>query len=168
MIYIINHQETDSRTPIAIYLDRDGVLNEKIENGYVLTKDQLVIRDNAAWFLRECFQITPYVFIVSNQRCVDLGIITLQELTEIDAHLWELLRYKPFASIYATTNDRKPSPSMIFKARELVPVELEKELMFGDSLSDQECAENAGVEFSMVWDSLPVAFSIGLRKVDLL
>jgi len=146
-VYIREFNDKHYTTNRIIYLDRDGVLNEKIEGGYVLEPSQIVVRQPS--LLKMALEVTPYVFVVSNQRCIQKGLLTIPKLDEIDDYLWEQIGARPYAVIYATNADCKPSTNMIYEAREMVGKKC-AEMFFGDSECDRECAESAGIPFIMI------------------
>ncbi len=60
----------------TLYLDRDGVMNKQILNGYVIKNSQLILTDfiinNISYFSR----IFKYIIIITNQQGVGKGIMT--------------------------------------------------------------------------------------------
>lgn len=156
MIYTLTYSDSTYHAHReAIYLDRDGILNRKVEGSYVLKEDQLELLPNAIELMKLCWKITPWVFLISNQRCVEKGLLTLNRLKQIDRRLWDLIGFEPYCSLYCpdTSEDRKPSSSMIHEARKLIPVRLDREILIGDSITDKKCAFNAGIEFSWCEDA---------------
>ena len=145
MIYTFQYSLKRYDTDKVIYLDRDGVLNKKIEDGYVLLPDQLEIINPG--LVQKCLDATPYVIIVSNQRYIDKELLTVDQLREIDFALRNRVG-ELYASLYATGEDCKPSPKMIYHARKILGFH-GIEIMIGDSQSDKECAEAAGIHF--IW-----------------
>lgn len=67
----------------TLLLDRDGVINRKIPNGYVLSPDQLELNP---CFLAKCRALADAfarIFVVTNQKCVGKGLLTPVALENI-------------------------------------------------------------------------------------
>ena len=80
--------------------------------------------------------------------------MTIEELNSIDIFLNKKLkideiRYS-FDSKVIAGGSKKPSPRMIFEARDKWNIDLSKSYFLGDSLVDIECAKNADIPFILV------------------
>ena len=74
----------DAKTGGAcVFIDRDGVVNERIMGGYVLSWDQFVWRPDAFRALLTLHAAGWPVVVVSNQSCVGRGLIGVETLTGI-------------------------------------------------------------------------------------
>jgi len=139
----------------AAFLDRDGVLNLKRSDVYyVLTPDQLELLPGAATGLNLLAQAGFRLIVVTNQRAVALGDLTLDGLDAIHAKLRSELDRSGVAldAIYVCPHDndacncRKPSPGLLLQAlREFPDVDPARSVLFGDSSSDLEAAARAGI-----------------------
>jgi D-glycero-D-manno-heptose 1,7-bisphosphate phosphatase len=144
----------------ALFLDRDGVLNE--DPGYVHRWEdfhwipgarEAVAAFNAAGWL---------VFVVTNQSGVGRGYYTEADVHALHAQMTLSLAeaggridayyycpHHPEASHEAYRHpdppDRKPNPGMLLKAMADWPVDRERSLMVGDKDADLEAARRAGV-----------------------
>jgi histidinol-phosphate phosphatase family protein len=94
------------------------------------------------------------VIVVTNQRGIALGLMTLAELAEIHAHLRAALALAGahLDAIYFCPHDRdacacrKPGTGMIESAFGDFPgAGAENSLLIGDSLSDIECGRRVGM-----------------------
>ncbi len=74
----------------TLFLDRDGVLNKKIDNGYVLDFDQIEILPGIEDFLQSAVNYFERILVVTNQRCVGRGLLSIEHLFEINAKINEL------------------------------------------------------------------------------
>jgi D-glycero-D-manno-heptose 1,7-bisphosphate phosphatase len=144
----------------ALFLDRDGVLNE--DPGYVHRWDdfrwipgarEAIARFNAAGWL---------VFIITNQSGIGRGYYTeadlaalhaemIADLGRVGAHV-DAIYYcpqHPDAEIAAYRHpdppDRKPNPGMILRAFAEWPVHRARSVVVGDKPSDMEAAARAGL-----------------------
>ncbi|WP_341988883.1 HAD family hydrolase [Azorhizobium sp. AG788] len=143
----------------ALFLDRDGTLNE--DYGYVSDPDRLVLLPGAAAAVKRANDLGWYVFLVTNQSGVGRGYYeeaqvllcnaTLQDqLRARGAHLDDI-RYAPdhpeaLLPRYRSTSDwRKPGPGMLIDLMAHWPVRREASLMVGDKASDVDAGTAAGI-----------------------
>ncbi|MDD2709656.1 MAG: HAD family hydrolase [Verrucomicrobiae bacterium] len=135
----------------AIFLDRDGVINE--DHGYVGQPERFEIFSYVGEALRLLSQKGFLLFIVTNQSGVERGYYTMEDVNRLHDILTEHL--KPFgvslAEIYvspyreSTPNDlRKPSPKFVFMAAEKYNLDLAASYVLGDRQTDLKMAHNAG------------------------
>lgn len=152
MIKDWNHIIQDDWT---LMLDRDGVINRRIIDGYVLNWE-------AFDFLTGVLEAFPvfvrrfrHIIVVTNQQGVGKGLMTLDQVddihdrmcAEIEAHggrVDGILVCPQLSS--EPDNYRKPSPQMAWMAKELFPdIDLKKCVMVGDGQSDVDFGRNAGM-----------------------
>ena len=152
-------------TRSAVFLDRDGVLNEEI--CHITNPGQLTILQEVCRGLRE-LQGRFYLLVVTNQSAVARGLLNEEELlsihTELVRRLWlegvvlDGLYYCPHhpqagEQAYRVTCDcRKPQPGMLLRAQKDWGIDLERSFMVGDNPSDMESALAAGVRGIMIAD----------------
>ena len=67
----------------AVFLDRDGGINKKIENGYVKNLKELRILPGVKKALRKLKSQGYIIIIVTNQRGIAKGLLTLDSLKNI-------------------------------------------------------------------------------------
>lgn len=141
----------------AVFLDRDGVLNE--ERNYLHRVEDVVIVPGAPAALRRLADAGFKLFIVSNQSGVGRGYFTVTDVENINAHLaaefakagarFEKIYFAPEAPDQPSRG-RKPSPQFLFDARDEFSLDLAQSFMIGDKLIDLECGWNAGVRSSIL------------------
>jgi D-glycero-D-manno-heptose 1,7-bisphosphate phosphatase len=138
----------------AAFLDRDGVLNRKAPEGeYVTRWEEMEFLPGAREAVRLLNQAGYFVAVVSNQRCVAKGLITIAELESLHV----LMRDEFAASgaridaIYYCPHDfqppcgcRKPQPGMLLEAARTHRLDRTESWMIGDSAHDVEAGRNAG------------------------
>lgn len=139
----------------AIFLDRDGVLNEVLSERvkFVNRPEQLYLLEGAAEAVAEFTRAGFEVFVVTNQGGVGLGFLKEKDLHRIHEKLHDLIvekggeiketaycPHKPKAGC----DCRKPNPGMILKLAEKYDIDLAKSVMVGDHERDIEAGKKAG------------------------
>jgi D-glycero-D-manno-heptose 1,7-bisphosphate phosphatase len=67
----------------TLFLDRDGVINQRIDNDYVLQQSDFLFCDGALKAIEICSNRFQYVFVVTNQQCIAKGLLKETELALI-------------------------------------------------------------------------------------
>jgi histidinol-phosphate phosphatase family protein len=149
----------------AVFLDRDGVINRKAVEGEYVTRwedfhflpgvaEAISLLDRAGWS----------VIVISNQRCVARGLLTIAELDAIHQKMVEELARSgaKLDGIYYCPHDkesacscRKPSPGMLLTAAQEHQIDLASSWMVGDSASDIEAGKRAGCGTVRIIADLP-------------
>ena len=150
----------------AVFLDRDGVVNELIyyeEAGIVdspFTVEQFALVACAGEAISLLNRMGLKVIVVSNQPGVAKNHFSVHMLSRIDAKMKEELSvcgalldgiyyclHHPHAenSPYAKSCQcRKPKPGLLLRAAEDLGVELAESYMVGDNLTDVQAGQAAG------------------------
>jgi histidinol-phosphate phosphatase family protein len=124
-------------------LDRDGVINERIVDGYIQNVSSFHFLDNVPEAIVVLEKIFGHLFIVTNQQGIGKGLMRIVDLQLIHAYMEEKLSMK-FDKIYYSpflaeekNMMRKPNPGMALQAKKDFPdIDFSKSIMVGDSLSD--------------------------------
>ena len=141
----------------AVFLDRDGVLNE--ERNYLHRVEDFVLYPGVTASLKRLQDAGYLLFVVTNQSGVGRGYYTLTDVEMVHRHMAsEFARggvrlTKIYISPEAPdqpSRNRKPSPQSLFDARDEFGVDLAASYMIGDKLIDLECGWNAGVKKSIL------------------
>ena len=136
----------------AVFLDRDGTLNE--ERHYLHRPEDVVVFPGAGAALKRLQDGGFKLFIVSNQSGVGRGFFTLGDVERVNQRLVSELASAGvrFEKIYiapeapeAPSRGRKPSPQFLFDARDEFGVDLSQSYLIGDKLIDLETGWNAGL-----------------------
>jgi D-glycero-D-manno-heptose 1,7-bisphosphate phosphatase len=138
----------------AVFLDRDGVINHKAQEGdYIRTWDQIIFLPGAALAVASLNQAGFKVFVVTNQRGVATRKVRMQDLVEIHARIQHVFAvagavisqfyYCPH-NTFENCGCRKPQPGMLKRAALEHNLDLGASWMIGDSLTDVKAGENAG------------------------
>ena len=149
-------------TNSAVFLDRDGTLNE--DTGYI--GDPKFVKlfpdvGDTLFLLKK--KLNSFLIVISNQSGVARGLITKQQVDLVNQKINFLLKdfnvsivsfyYCPYHPDFNTPEEskcRKPSPEMLLKAANDFNIELSKSYFIGDSVADIECGINASVKTILV------------------
>jgi histidinol-phosphate phosphatase family protein len=137
-------QETIDPKP-TVFLDRDGVLNRHIIDGYVTRWDQFVIPPGVPAALRQLRNAGFRLLIVSNQAGVAKGFLSCDDLIHITS-----LSLRKFADDGAEMDGaffclhhpddgctcRKPRPGLLRVAAHFFPTDFSRSFLVGDSCND--------------------------------
>lgn len=132
----------------TVFLDRDGVINEKAPEGdYIRRVEDLKLLPGAAAAIARLNRAGVRVVVVTNQRGVALGLYSKEDVLAIEAAL-ETMLAAAGARLDAfyfcphdedTCNCRKPRPGLFEQAQADYPeIDPASSVMIGDSLSDIE------------------------------
>ena len=144
----------------TLFLDRDGVVNVWLPGDYVKSWDEFRFNPGFLDFIGRYSKDFKHIFIVTNQRGVGKGVMTLQQLEDIHARMLEAIvkaggRIDRIYLCTATDESdpmRKPNKGMAMQAMQDFPdVTMERSLMIGDQPSDREFADNCGMDF-LLWE----------------
>lgn len=139
----------------ALFLDRDGVINEEKDGSYIFHKNEFVFYPGAIAALVSLAKKFDYVFIVTNQRGVGRGYMTETALLEIHDYLTEevvtagghITRIYFAPSIDSNHSHRKPNIGMALDAQQDFPdIEFDKSVMVGNNLSDMQFGKTMGMK----------------------
>lgn len=151
----------------TVFLDRDGTINEKPPDGeYVLGPDDLRLLPGAADAIRTLNDTGIRVVVLTNQRCVAKGLVSVDQLDSVHRTLETLLAEAGahIDALYVCPHEegacdcRKPRPGLFYAAKSADPgIDLSRSVMIGDSVSDAQAAAAAGVRCILLGqrDDLP-------------
>jgi D-glycero-D-manno-heptose 1,7-bisphosphate phosphatase len=133
----------------TLFLDRDGVINKKIENDYVRNWSQFNFIPNVIDALKILRKIFGKIIIVTNQRGIGRGLMSEKDLYQIHENMLNIFKENSIYidKIYYCPHDyekencecRKPQIGLILKAKEDFPdIDFKKSIIVGDSLLDME------------------------------
>lgn len=139
----------------TIFLDRDGVVNEKLPEGsYVTTWSEFHLLPGVAEAIARLNEAGLRVIVVSNQRGIALGKYSGRDVEAIHAELQKLLHaYGGHVDAFyfcphdkQACNCRKPLPGMFEQAqRDFPEIRAAESAMIGDSRSDIEFGRRLGM-----------------------
>jgi D-glycero-D-manno-heptose 1,7-bisphosphate phosphatase len=148
------------RAVSTVFLDRDGVLNQKMPEGcYVRSVEEFHLLPGVPQAIAALNRAGLRVLVVSNQRGVSRGLYTPADVERIHAAFQQMLqpcgaRIDRFYFCPHGKNEcacRKPLAGMFEQARADFPeIAAEASLMIGDSLSDIEFGRRLGMRTILI------------------
>lgn len=158
----------------AVFLDRDGVINEMVydaDHGIVDSPrrpEEFVLLPGVGEAIRTVSQLGYLVVIASNQPGVAKGKTTVELLERITQKMKDLLAregalldgvyyclHHPEAIVqeYRVRCDcRKPAPGLLFRAAKELNIDVSASWMVGDGLTDVEAGSRAGCRTILLGD----------------
>jgi D-glycero-D-manno-heptose 1,7-bisphosphate phosphatase len=147
----------------SLFLDRDGVINERPINDYVLEWDKFHFRPGVLSSFAALSAKFSHVFVVTNQQCVALNRISESDLDNINLQMQkEISDNGGFVTkVFAATelkNEfskmRKPKTTMAQMAKKEFPnVDFKKSIMVGDTDSDIIFGKKLGMKTVLIISS---------------
>ncbi len=141
----------------AVFLDRDGTINE--EMGYINHLSRFRLLPEAIPAIRRLNEAGVKVVVVTNQSGAARGYFPAALVAEVHAHLQKLLAAAGARvdGIYACLHGpeagcacRKPRPTLMQQAARDLDLDLARSYAVGDRYKDIETAANAGVKGILV------------------
>jgi|SRR5215831_4429569 len=148
----------------AVFIDRDGTLNEDI--GYVSKPDELVLYPWAAQAVRLVNASGFLAVVITNQSGIARGMYTEEMLAEIHSRMIEELAHKGarIDAVYYCPHHpdvgsqryrlkcdcRKPHPGLLKTAAREHNLDLSRSFVIGDKAGDIKLAENSGAHGALV------------------
>lgn len=140
----------------TLFLDRDGVINERKMGGYIESIDEFKFLPHVLSSIVELSHYFKHVFVVTNQQGIGKGIMTECNLLAIHNYMVEAVQNEGgsiskcyFAPQLKSENSdmRKPNSGMALQAKVDFPtVDFSKSIMVGDSDSDIVFGTNLGMK----------------------
>lgn len=143
----------------AIFLDRDGTINEEPSDEMVDSIGKVKILPNTLAALKLIKNTNFKIFIVTNQIAIGLGRLTLKEFHQINKYIVSQLR-KDGINIKKTyfcphrpednCNCRKPKTGMIEEANKNHKISLPESYVIGDRETDVMMGKSVGCKTILV------------------
>ncbi|MCC9625879.1 HAD-IIIA family hydrolase [Thalassospira sp. MA62] len=147
----------------AVFLDRDGVINQEVH--YLSKVEDLKLIDGVGDAIARLNKAGMPVIVVTNQSGIARGYLSEDQLLAIHKHLVALLAkygasvqgiyYSPFHPTgqgdYARESTcRKPEPGMLLAAASEFAISLRDSVLVGDRINDIRAGHAAGTRAIMV------------------
>jgi len=143
-----------SKSIRAIFLDRDGVINQKLpENCYVSEVSQFELLPDVPEALAKLKSLGFLLVLTTNQRGIARNFMTSEHLAAVHEFMQRELAKGGAAldALYYCPHERdegcgcrKPEPGMILSAAGDLSIDLAASYMVGDSASDVAAGRSAG------------------------
>ncbi len=146
----------------TLFLDRDGVINRKLENDYVKCIEEFDFIDGVKEAIVKARKLFGRIVVVTNQQGIGKGIMSHKDLEQVHDYMLASLE-KAGAQIdkiyycpeLASKNApcRKPNVGMAEAAKKDFPeIDFSKSIMIGDSDSDIEMGKRCGMKTVLIRD----------------
>lgn len=142
--------------PTTLFLDRDGVINQRIVGDYVRNRSEFVFLEGALQALVDLARKFDYIVVVTNQQGIAKGRMTEADLQDVHDYMVaqvEAAGGRLDGVYYCPHHERdapacrKPNPGMAHQAKADFPaIEFERALMVGDSVSDLVFGQRLGMK----------------------
>lgn len=143
-----------------IFLDRDGVINQRIPGAYIQDTLEFKFMPGVLDAFPKLTKRTHRIIIVTNQQGVGKELMTYEQLEKVHQYMQEKIEQKGgrIDAIFSCTelaadphNCRKPSPTMGIYAKKKFPeIDFSKSLMVGDSASDIQFGQALGMKTAIM------------------
>jgi len=140
----------------TLFLDRDGVINKKIDNDYVKQWIEFEFIEGVLDALKFLNTVFGSIIVVTNQQGIGKKLYRKEDLEIIHKNMVYEIAYhggkidKVYFSPYLKSENhpyRKPGIGMALKAKEdISTINFKQSIMIGDSMSDMEFGRNAGMK----------------------
>lgn len=148
----MNLQDVKTKLPLidkgwTLFLDRDGVINVESVGSYITNWDEFTFHDGVLFALEQLNQVFGHIIVVSNQRGVGRGIMTMETLKDIHekmiskiaAHGGRIDKVYACTALSDEDHNRKPNTGMALQAQQDFPeIDFKQSIMIGNSPSDME------------------------------
>jgi D-glycero-D-manno-heptose 1,7-bisphosphate phosphatase len=145
---------TSPATRKAVFLDRDGVINEvKVVEGKPyppLSVEEFILFPGVVEACRRLKHAGFFLVVATNQPDVGRGTLKREVVEAIHAHMQELLPLDRVEVCYhpgkgnSKCDCRKPQPGMLLRAARELNIDLRASWMVGDRWRDIDCGHAAG------------------------
>ncbi|MCK5822929.1 MAG: HAD family hydrolase [Bacteroidales bacterium] len=139
----------------AIFLDRDGVINNDKGHYYIYKIEDFKINDGIVESLKKFQENNYLLIIISNQGGISKGIYTIEQVEEVHNYLKKYLKncnielteiyYCPHHSSNEKCLCRKPNTLMLEKAIARFNIDVSTSYLIGDGVRDIEAGEKVGL-----------------------
>ncbi len=141
-----------------VIVDRDGVLNYDSDH-YIKSAHEWQAIPGSFEALARWYQSGILLGMASNQSGVVRGLFSQSDLDHMHAKLCQTLENLGGRFHYAhyclddpdqPTDFRKPGPGMLLEALRVCQIPRDQALFIGDSYTDYQAAQRAGIDFALV------------------
>jgi histidinol-phosphate phosphatase family protein len=144
----------------TLFLDRDGVINERVFGGYILKYEDFLFKKGVLETSKELFGKFARVIVVTNQQCVSKGLISIDSLNGLHQkmvedfqkagaridHVFVAIERKDEAPFM-----RKPNSKMAELAQmEFPEIDFNKSIMVGDTDGDLKFGKKLGMKTVLI------------------
>ncbi|MDR1614615.1 MAG: D-glycero-beta-D-manno-heptose 1,7-bisphosphate 7-phosphatase [Campylobacteraceae bacterium] len=137
----------------AVFLDRDGVINE--DKGYVYKQKDFIFTDGIFETLKHFQECGYLLFVVTNQSGIGRGYYTEEEFLALNNYMLKEFEKEgvKISKVYYCPHApeimcacRKPNPKMLLEAQKEFDIDMNASWLIGDNERDMEAGLRAGVK----------------------
>ena len=160
----------------TLFIDRDGVINERIPGEYVSSQEAFVPVPGLAEAIRRLSDKFDLIVVVTNQQGIGKGLMGEIDLANVHQHMLQLAAAEGghIDAVYHCPHRseeqcpcRKPATGMAWRALEDFPtLDLENAWMVGDSASDMEFARRLGIRKVLIRGKVEELDLLAAMEVD--
>lgn len=138
----------------TVFLDRDGVINRNRDNDYVKSWNEFEFLPNSVEAVRMLTHAGYQLIVVTNQACVNKGILSPGALNEIHRKMLAEIEGgggRIRAVYHCPHRDdenctcRKPKPGMLLQAASEHEIDIDNTYLIGDSNRDIQAGNEFGI-----------------------
>lgn len=139
----------------TLFLDRDGVINEREEGGYISKVNDFSFIPGTIKAIERLSDIFGRIVVVTNQAGIGKGLMTEKQLDLVHKHMLKTIDLLDgrIDKIYycpdkpdANSPNRKPETGMALQAKADFPeIDFSRSIIVGDSISDMEFGTRLGM-----------------------
>ncbi len=164
-----------------MFLDRDGVINHN--HGYVHKFSNFDFIDGIFDLARHAFEKNYKIIVITNQAGIARGYYTEEQFHQLTDWMCQKFSsvgapiervyfspYHPTAGLGSYLRDdisRKPHPGMIMQAKIDLSINLNLSVLIGDSISDIQAGNAAGIGTNLLFTPKDSPELIGLKYVHI-
>jgi histidinol-phosphate phosphatase family protein len=151
----------------TLFLDRDGVINKRIIDNYVLEWNQFEFLPGTLEAMKIFSAVFGKIIIVTNQQGIGKGYMSEPDLMKIHANMISEIETHGgrIDAVYFSPNTkesnhhtRKPNVGMALMAKKDFPsIDFRKSVMAGDSQSDMEFGHRLGMVNVLIHENNEIA-----------
>jgi histidinol-phosphate phosphatase family protein len=149
----------------TLFLDRDGVINRQILDGYVTKAEEFEFLPGALEALAVLDKKFDRIIVVSNQQGIGKGIFSNGDLEKIHQYMIseitkkggriDKIYFSPYLESENNPN-RKPGIGMALQAKRDFPaIDFSSSIMVGDSFVDMKFGKNAEMKTVFLSNNIP-------------
>ena len=153
MLRILFSKPAENAKRAAIFIDRDGVINQRRPDDYVLDWSQFIFVPGIREALKELSTLGLPMIVISNQAAVGKGLLDKTVLEDITLKMHRVLATEgtfltgAYYCPHRPDEDcacRKPKPALLVSAANDFGIDLSRSIFVGDSETDEQAARAAG------------------------
>jgi histidinol-phosphate phosphatase family protein len=161
----MNLQDLKIDNTWSLFVDRDGVINKRVVDDYILDWKQFVFMPGVKESMKLLSTVFGKIIVVSNQQGVGKGLLSENDVNEIHQRMISEIEtaggridavfYCPALESERSIN-RKPNIGMALQARKkFQEIRFRQSVMIGDSLSDMIFGKRVGMRTVFLSADLP-------------